>query len=230
MTISGISNATQIQPNAAAAQSNWQTRMQQMLAPVAQLFGMTTSQLEQSIQSGQSLSDIATSKGVSQPDLLNTIKAGLQQDQPSGAPSLSDTQLTNLANGVANRHHHHHGRGGEHCEPSGDPCLDHVVDQRACGRGAGSPAAAARPWHCPFDRQLRPRRGDRHRYERRDPGNSVGWDNRPTALAPTHDTRRLRRCGTCQAGQDSGTLRAAEAASARCCLWTRAFDGGGSGI
>ena len=111
MTISGISNATQIQPNAAADQSNWQTRMQQMLAPVAQLFGMTTSQLEQSIQSGQSLSDIATSKGVSQTDLLNTIKAGLQQNQPSGAPSLSDTQLTNLANGIASRHHHHHAGG-----------------------------------------------------------------------------------------------------------------------
>ena len=108
MAISGISNAAQIQASGAVGQPSWQTRMQQMLGPVAQLFGMTTSQLEQSLQSGQSLSDIATSKGVSQADLLSAIKAGMQQGRPAGAPSLSDAQLTNLATGIANRHHHDH--------------------------------------------------------------------------------------------------------------------------
>ena len=60
-------------------------------------------------QTGESLNDIASSQGVSQTDLTNAIKQGIQQAQPAGAAPLSDTQLTNIANRVAGHHHHHHG-------------------------------------------------------------------------------------------------------------------------
>ncbi len=62
-----------------------------------------------------SLSDLATQKGVSQTDLLTAIKAGLQQTAASNGQTPSDTQLTNIANRVANHKHggghHHHGGG-----------------------------------------------------------------------------------------------------------------------
>jgi hypothetical protein len=111
MTVSGIGSTSQALANTAIDPNSWQTRMQQTLGPVAQLFGMSTSQLEQALQSGESLNDIASSAGVSQTDLTNAIKAGIQQAQPAGAAPLSDTQLTNLANRIAGHHHHHHGGG-----------------------------------------------------------------------------------------------------------------------
>jgi hypothetical protein len=111
MTVSGIGSVSQTLASASVDQSR-QVRMSDTLGPVAQLFGMTTDQLQQALQSGQSLSDIASSKGVSPTDLLSAIKQGIQQAQPNGAPPLSDNQLTNIANRVANHHHHHHHGGG----------------------------------------------------------------------------------------------------------------------
>ena len=42
---------------------------------------------------------------------MNAIKQGLQQTSASGSSPLSDNQLTNIANRIANHkhgHHHHH--------------------------------------------------------------------------------------------------------------------------
>jgi len=106
----GISN-----PNQPIDPTSFQTRMQQALAPVAELFGESPDQLMSELQSGNtSLSALAASKGISQTDLVNTIKSGLQQSAPNNGTALSDTQLTNLADRIANRkhgvhHHHHHG-------------------------------------------------------------------------------------------------------------------------
>lgn len=104
----GISN-----PNQPFDPTSFQTRMQQALSPVAQLFGESPDQLMSELQSGHtSLSALAASKGISQTDLVNAIKSGLQQSAPNGS-TLSDTQLTNLADRIARRKHgHHHHLGG----------------------------------------------------------------------------------------------------------------------
>lgn len=64
---------------------------------VAQLLGTTTSDLATSMQSGQSLASLASSKGVSQTDLVNAITTALQ-----GADSnLSADQAKQLATSLA---------------------------------------------------------------------------------------------------------------------------------
>ena len=115
MTVGAISNTALLDPSQTVGASSWQTRMQQALGPVAQLFGESAQQLMSDLQSGKtSLSALAQSKGISQTDLINAIKQGLQQSSANGGPQLSDSQLTNLANTIANRVHggHHHGGGG----------------------------------------------------------------------------------------------------------------------
>jgi len=98
--------------------TGFQSRFAQALGPVASLLGESSDQLMQELQSGHtSLSALAQQKGISQTDLVNAIKQGLQSTSASnGAPALSDVQLTNIANRIANhRHgggHHHHGGSG----------------------------------------------------------------------------------------------------------------------
>ena len=105
----GISNSNQ-----SYDPTSFLTHMQQALAPVAQLFGESSDQLMSELQSGNtSLSALASSKGISQTDLVNAIKSGLQQAAPNNGTALSNTQLTNLANRIANRKHGHH-RHREH--------------------------------------------------------------------------------------------------------------------
>ncbi len=101
----GCDGANQVAPN------DWRTRTEQMLDPVAKLFGETTDQLMSELQSGNtSLSALASSKGISQDDLIGAIKQGLQST--NNGQQLSATQLTNLADRVASRTHgHHHQRG-----------------------------------------------------------------------------------------------------------------------
>jgi hypothetical protein len=111
MTISSINNLDPNDPNNPVNQDRFRARMEQALTPVAQLFQETPDQLMNELQPGnKSLSDLAQSKGVSQDDLVNAIKQGLSST-PGGSP-LSDTQLTNIANRIANHrhggHHHHH--------------------------------------------------------------------------------------------------------------------------
>jgi hypothetical protein len=135
MTVTGISGTT---PNQPIDQQPWAARFQQGMAPVAQLFGESPDQLMSELNSGQtSLSALAQQKGISQTDLVNAIKSGLQQSAPNGGANMSDSQLTNIANRIANHkhhgHHHHHGGGagaadaagstsaGTGSQPTGDP-------------------------------------------------------------------------------------------------------------
>jgi hypothetical protein len=64
---------------------------------VAQLLGTTTSDLATSMKSGQSLASIASSKGVSQKDLVGAITTALQ----GADSSLSADQATQLATALA---------------------------------------------------------------------------------------------------------------------------------
>jgi hypothetical protein len=93
---------------------------QQALQPVATLLGTTTQDLMTKIQSGQTLSSIASSQGVSQNSLVSAIEQGLQNAAPQGSsqngPSQSDlaTIAQNIASGTmpVGGHHRHHGLGG----------------------------------------------------------------------------------------------------------------------
>jgi hypothetical protein len=112
MNISSINANGALQGPGGTDPADFRTRMQQAMAPVAQLFGTTPEQLMQAVQeSGGTLSDYAASKGISQTDLTAAIKQGLQSNAPNGT-QLSDTQLTNIADRIENHKphgHHHHG-------------------------------------------------------------------------------------------------------------------------
>ena len=108
MNISGIGGQFAAQGGSAVDASTFRNRMQQSMEPVAKALGTTTDALQQDLQSGKSLNDLASAKGVSQKDLLAAIEQGLQNNAPEGAPALSSTQLANLAARIAS----HQGRGG----------------------------------------------------------------------------------------------------------------------
>jgi hypothetical protein len=102
MNISAVIGNRDAWPTDGVTQNDFHTRMEQSIAPVANLLGMSTSDLMNAVrQSGGSLADYAASKGVSRSDLIAAIKQGLQNNAPAGV-QLSDTQLTNLANRIAN--------------------------------------------------------------------------------------------------------------------------------
>jgi uncharacterized protein YidB (DUF937 family) len=66
------------------------------------VLGVSTSELSQDLQSGTTLSSLASQKGVSSGDLINSIASDLKADAPEGAPTLSSTQLTQMATSIAN--------------------------------------------------------------------------------------------------------------------------------
>jgi hypothetical protein len=108
MNVNGVSGCNQPQQTDL---TSLQTHFQAAFAPVAQLFGESSDQLMSELQSGKtSLSDLAQQKGISSSDLVAAIKQGLQQTAANGGPAWSDTQLTNIANRIANHKHGHHHR------------------------------------------------------------------------------------------------------------------------
>jgi hypothetical protein len=108
-SIGGV-NGTSPTQQSSSAQNNWQS----VLSSVSGTLGLSSSALQQQLQSGQSLSSIAKSQGVSQQTLLTSIQGALTQN---GSPATG-TQLQTIASNIANRtpgadgHHHHHGGGG----------------------------------------------------------------------------------------------------------------------
>jgi hypothetical protein len=102
MNISSIAGASGMTGVTGANQDDFRTRMQQAMAPVAQLFGMSSDDLMSAVKaSGGSLADYAAAKGISSADLTAAIKQGLQANAPNGV-QLSDSQLTNLAQRIEN--------------------------------------------------------------------------------------------------------------------------------
>jgi hypothetical protein len=106
--VDGINGATAAP---ATPQASFRTRLQDVTAAVAKELGMSTDDLNQALRSGQSLDDIAQSKGVSHDDLVATISQALQSTASSGQ-STDPSQLTQLAERIAGAkgHHHHHHR------------------------------------------------------------------------------------------------------------------------
>ena len=111
MSIGSIGSVNSAWPSqqSSSAQSSWQN----VLSSVSGTLGLSTSALQQQVQSGQSLSSIAQSQGVSQQTLIGSIQNALTQN----GSTASGPQLQQAATNIANRtpgagHHHHHGGGG----------------------------------------------------------------------------------------------------------------------
>jgi len=116
MNISSIASASGMTGVTGANQDDFRTRMQQAMAPVAQLFGMSSDDLMSAVKaSGGSLADYAASKGISSTDLTAAIKQGLQANAPNGV-QLSDSQLTNMAQRIES---HKPGDGPQGPPPDG---------------------------------------------------------------------------------------------------------------
>jgi hypothetical protein len=118
---STFGGVTAAQPAWAQAPQADRPSPQQVLQPVAQLLGTTSQNLLSQMQSGTTLSSIASQQGVSQANLISAIEQGLQSTSPTGATASQTgsssnltTVATNIANGTAkigHHHHHHHGSG-----------------------------------------------------------------------------------------------------------------------
>ena len=75
-------------------------------ANTAQLLGLSSDELTADLESGQTLSSLASAKGISGSDLLETVETDLTQNAPSAgvgstnAPPLTSDQLQQLAGGI----------------------------------------------------------------------------------------------------------------------------------
>ena len=78
----------------------------------AQLLGLTSSQLSTDLQSGTTLSQLASQKGVSSSSLISSIESDLTANAPQGASAPSSTQLTQMATNIANGTRPGQGAGG----------------------------------------------------------------------------------------------------------------------
>jgi hypothetical protein len=112
MSIGSIGSVNSAWPSQQS--SSPQNSFQNVLSSVSGTLGLSTSALQQQLQSGQSLSSIAQAQGVSQQTLIGSIQNALTQN----GSTASGPQLTQVATNIANRtpgaggHHHHHGGGG----------------------------------------------------------------------------------------------------------------------
>ena len=110
MNVSGLGSAA----TATYAQSTTR-RTPPPLTTTAKLLGVSTDQLTKDLQSGTTLSSLASQKGVSSSALLTSVESDLQANAPTGS-TASSSQLaqvaTNLIQGGGG-HHHRHGGGGE---------------------------------------------------------------------------------------------------------------------
>jgi hypothetical protein len=121
---------------------------QQVLQPVASLLGTTSQDLINQMQSGTTLSSIATQQGVSQNDLITAIEQGLQSTNPStsaiaqnSSPSSIATLAANIANGTAKvggHHHHHHHAGSSSSSSSSTSSTSASSDTDGDSDGSGT--------------------------------------------------------------------------------------------
>ncbi len=65
-----------------------------MMQPVAELLGVSTSDLKRALDGGQTLDQLASAKGVSHEDLVSAIKEGLEAAGPQGTGSTDGVSAT----------------------------------------------------------------------------------------------------------------------------------------
>lgn len=73
MSVSGIGGVSPSTGVFGPQRPSFRDNMQQVMSSVAGLFKMTPDQLQSTLSGGKSLSDIATSQGVSRDELINAI-------------------------------------------------------------------------------------------------------------------------------------------------------------
>ena len=110
--------------------------MQAVMSSVANLLGKSQDDLRSSLQSGLSLSDLASQKGISQDQLVSTVSQALQSagGLPPGADPNAIAQKIVERKGGHHGHHHH----VEAAPPAGsDPDGDGDVDGTGAAGTAG---------------------------------------------------------------------------------------------
>jgi hypothetical protein len=88
---------------------------QSSLGGIAGMLSMSPTDLQSSLKSGKSISDVASAKGVSTDSITQYVEQQIQQQRSaSGQPPLSSQAVTQAANKVVGGHHHggHHHHGG----------------------------------------------------------------------------------------------------------------------
>ena len=82
-------------------------------AAIASTLGITTAQLRAAEQAGTTPAALAQQKGVATADVVSAVSAALKANKPAGAPTLTDSQLTQMATDIVNGlHPQGHGPGG----------------------------------------------------------------------------------------------------------------------
>ncbi len=111
MSVTPISSSSIMpsQQQSSSMQSNWKN----MMSSLSSTLGLSGNALQQQLQSGQSLSSIAATQGVSQQTLVQSISTALAQNGSQGSSSQLQQIATNIANRThgAGGHHRHHGGG-----------------------------------------------------------------------------------------------------------------------
>jgi uncharacterized protein YidB (DUF937 family) len=100
MSVSSIDGGTTALSYLTAQSSHH--RRQPDLSNTAQLLGVSGDQLASDLRSGSTLSSLANTAGVSSSNLLSSVEADLKANAPEAAPSLSDTQLADMATSIIN--------------------------------------------------------------------------------------------------------------------------------
>jgi hypothetical protein len=109
MSIGSIDSSNAWSQQSGSTQTNWQN----ILSAASDTLGLSTSALQQQLQSGSSLTSIAQTQGVSQQTLVSSIEGALTQN----GSAATGSQLQSIATTIANRtpgsggHHHHHAGG-----------------------------------------------------------------------------------------------------------------------
>ena len=98
MSIDAISGSSAL--SAALSDQQSQRRVPAM-TNTAELLSMSSSQLSTELRSGETLSELASTQGVSSTSLLSSIESDIQANAPQGAPALSSAQLAQMASDIA---------------------------------------------------------------------------------------------------------------------------------
>jgi hypothetical protein len=107
-----------------SSQGNWQS----VLNSAAGTLGLSTTALQQQLQSGQSLGSIAQGKGVSQQTLAQSISSALTQNGSTASGAQLQQIATNIANRTPGAGGHHHGGGGMSTQQSLESTLLAALD------------------------------------------------------------------------------------------------------
>ena len=116
MSIDSISSTMQTSNAPGGAMAEARTNV---MSAVATELGVTQTQLQSELQSGKSLSQLASAAGISSDKLTSTITAALQK---SGLPAGTDlsAMATRMANRVGGQHHHHHAPPADSTDSTSD--------------------------------------------------------------------------------------------------------------